>query len=143
MIKRITVILIFMLAGILLVAHAVVPHHHHDKQVCFEKSHCIHEDSDEEPGTSHDGHSHDGENNHNDCALNDPVVITTNEWKPDFKLIQASDRTGFDGLHVSLLNNSSGCLTPSLSSCVYERVTDSLFPSAVPDSHGLRAPPAA
>ena len=143
MIKRITVILIFMLAGILLVAHAVVPHHHHNKQVCFEKSHCIHEDLKEEQDSSPVSHSHDGENNHDDCALNDPVVITTNEWKPDFKLIQASDRTGFDGLHLSLLNKSSGRLTPSLSSCVYERVTDSLFPSAVPDSHGLRAPPAA
>ena len=140
---RITANLFIMLAGILLVAHAVVPHHHHNKQICFERSHCIQDDFTHEHGTNPASHSHDGENNHDDCALNDPVVITTNEWKPDFKLIQTSDRTGFDGLHLSLLNKSSGRLTPSLSSCVYERVTDSLFPSAVPDSHGLRAPPAA
>ncbi len=131
-----------MLTSILLVAHAVVPHHHHNKQVCLEKSHCIHDEPEDDHGTKPVSHSHDGENNHDDCALKDPVVLTTNEWKPDFKFIHSSERSVFDGSHENLLNNSTEWPIPLLSSYVYEQVTDSLFPSIVSDSHGLRAPPA-
>jgi hypothetical protein len=143
MMRRLTAILFLMLASILLVAHAVVPHHHHNKQVCFEKSHCIHNDLKEERGTSPVSHSHDGENNHDDCALKDPVVLTTNDWKPDFKFINSSERSFFDGFHENLLNNSTEWPIPVLSPYVYERVTDSLYPYLVSASLGLRAPPAA
>ena len=138
---RITANLFIMLAGILLVAHAVVPHHHHNKQICFERSHCINDDLVHEHGTNPDNHSHDGENNHQDCVLKEPVVVISNESKPDLRLINETDRSGLDGFHDNLLNNSTDLLIPKLSSYVYERVTDSLYPSPRSTSPGLRAPP--
>jgi hypothetical protein len=141
MIKRLTAILFIMLAGFLLVSHAVVPHHHHDKQICLQRSHCIHDDLTVEHGTRPVSHSHDGENNHDDCALKDPVVLFSNESKPDFKVIKATDPPGPDRFHDKLLSNSTEFRTPVLSSYVYELVTDSLFHSLVSASHGLRAPP--
>jgi len=142
MIRRLTAILFIMLASILLVAHAVVPHHHHNKQICFERSHCIHDDLTHEHGTNPGSHSHDGENNHEDCVLKDPVVVLSNESKPDFRFINENVLSGLDGFHDYLLNNSTEFLIPALSSYVYERVTDSLYPSLLSASLGLRAPPA-
>lgn len=139
---RITANLFFMLAGILLVAHAVVPHHHHNKQICFERSHCIQDDFTHEHGTNPASHSHDGENSHDDCVLKDPVVVLSNESKPDFRFIYETDRSGIDGFHNNILNNSTELLIPILSSYVYERVTDSLYRSLLFASLGLRAPPA-
>lgn len=132
-----------MLASILLVAHAVIPHHHHNKQICLERSHCIHDDLKDENGTTTGSHSHDGENNHDDCVLKDPVVVLSNQWKTDFRLINETDRSGLDGFHDNLLITSTEFPIPVLSSYVYERVTDSLYPSLVAASLGLRAPPAA
>ena len=139
---RITANLFIMLAGILLVAHAVVPHHHHLKQICFERSHCIHDDLTHEHGTNPSSHSHDGENSHDDCVLKDPVVVLSNESKPDFRFIYETGRSGLDGFHDNFLNNSIELLIPVLSSYVYERVTDSLYRSLLSASLGLRAPPA-
>jgi len=102
----------------------------------------IPEDLKHEHGTNPVSHSHDGEDNHDNCVLGEPVVVFSNESKPDFKVVNDSDRPDHDGIHDNLLNKSRELLIQVLSSCVYERVTDSLFPSAVPDSHGLRAPPA-
>lgn len=141
MIKRLTAILFIMLASFLLVAHSVVPHHHHNKQICFDKSHCIHDDLKVEQGTNSDSHRHDGENNHENCVLRDPVVLFSNQWKTDFNLISETDHWGLDGVHDNLLKSITEFLIPVLSSYVYERVTDSLYPSLVSASLGLRAPP--
>jgi len=131
-----------MLAGILLVAHAVIPHHHHNKQICLERSHCIHDDLKVEHGTNTGSHSHDGENSHDDCVLKIPVVVLSNQGKTDFRFINDTDRSGLDVFHDNLVVISTEFPIPVLSSYVYERVTDSLYPSLVAASLGLRAPPA-
>jgi hypothetical protein len=40
MIRRTAAKAILIMAGILFLAHAVVPHHHHGNLICFVKSHC-------------------------------------------------------------------------------------------------------
>ena len=142
MIRRLIAISFIMLASILLVAHAVVPHHHHNKQICLERSHCIHDDLTHGHGPNSGSHSHDGENNHEDCVLKDPVVVLSNESKPDFRFVNETVRPGLDAFHDNLLNNSTEFHIPLLSSYVYERVTDSLYPSLISASTGLRGPPA-
>ena len=83
MIKRTTAVAFLMLANFILLAHAVVPHHHHNKQVCLEKTHCIHDGFTDEHDNNRDSHSHDGENNHNDCVLKEPVGVLSNQWRSD------------------------------------------------------------
>jgi len=40
MLKRLTAILFAALASIMLLAHGIIPHHHHGAAVCFEVMHC-------------------------------------------------------------------------------------------------------
>jgi len=142
MIKRTTAIVFIILANILILAHAVVPHHHHNKQVCLINSHCINESFTDEHGANKDSHSHDGGNNSDDCVLKEPIVVLSNQWKTDFKFNNnTSDRSGLDDFHYNLLNSSTEFLISVLSSFIYERYTDSSYPSLISVSLGLRAPP--
>lgn len=54
MLKKITAILFLSLASIIILAFAVIPHHHHQDYICFNSLHC-------EGHTSSEEHSHDGE----------------------------------------------------------------------------------
>ena len=142
MIKKTTAIVFILLTNILILAHAVVPHHHHNKQVCLVNTHCINDDFKNEHGTNQDSHSHDGENNSDDCVLKEPVIVLTNQWKAGFKFNDnTSDHSGLDDFHYNLLNSSTEFLIPVLSSFIYERYTDSSYPSLISVSLGLRAPP--
>lgn len=125
-----------------MLAHAVVPHHHHNKQVCLINTHCINDDITDEHGTTKKSHSHDGENNSEDCVLKEPVVLFSNQWKTDLKFNNnASDRSGLDDYHYNLLNSKTELLIPVFSSFIYERYTDSSYPYLISASLGLRAPP--
>lgn len=141
MIKRTTAIVFILLANLILLAHAVVPHHHHKKQVCLTNSHCINELYAYDNGTNHDSHSHDGESNSEDCFLKVPIVISSNQWKVDFKLYNTSDNSGLDDFHYNLFNNSAKLLIPVFSSFYYEQFPDNSYTIFVSASLGLRAPP--
>jgi hypothetical protein len=141
MIKKTTAVAFLMLANILILAHTVVPHHHHEKQVCLENSHCIHDGLTPEHDNNRDSHSHDGENNHDDCVLKTPVVVFSNQWKPDFKYNNTADCSDLDIFHYNLLISSTKYMIPVLSSFISERVTDDSYSSLVSASLGLRAPP--
>lgn len=54
MLRKITAILFLTFASMVMLAFAVVPHHHHQEYICFNEEHC----SDELPGIPH---SHDTE----------------------------------------------------------------------------------
>lgn len=141
MVKRTTVIVFFALANILLLAHSVVPHHHHKKQVCLVNSHCIQHDITDSHDKNSASHSHDGENNHDNCVLKDPVVVFSNHWKIDFKFISTNDHSGLDDFHNKLLHSNTEFRSPVLLNLIFERFTNSSYPSLVSASLGLRAPP--
>lgn len=141
MIKRITVVAILMLANLILLAHAVVPHHHHNKLICFKYSHCTHDDLNDEHGTNQDGHRHDGENSHDDCVLKEPVGVLANQWRSDFTLNSTTDRSGLDDYNDYLLDRSPEFQIHALSTVIYERVLNGSYSSLVSSSLGLRAPP--
>lgn len=141
MIKRITVTAFFILANVLFLAHAVIPHHHHYNQICFKNSHCQHDDYQDDPDTNQDDHSHDGEKNTDDCVLKEPIVVISNQWWTDFKFYSTTDRSGLDDFHPYHLNNGIEFQIPSFQSLIYEQVDDSSYSSFVSASLGLRAPP--
>lgn len=141
MIKRITVVAILMLANLILLAHAVVPHHHHNKLICFKYSHCTHDDLNDEHGKNQDGHRHDGENNHDDCVLKEPVGVLSNQSRSDFTLNSTNDRSGLDDYNDYLLDRSPEFQIHALSTVIYERVLNGSYSSLVSSSLGLRAPP--
>jgi len=130
-----------MLANLVLLAHAVVPHHHHDKLVCFKHSHCNHDGLVDEHGTNQDNHSHDGDNDHDNCVLREPIVVFSNQWKSDLILNITTDLSDLDDFHYNLLNSSPDFQILVLSKFLYERGINGSYSSLVSSSLGLRAPP--
>jgi hypothetical protein len=75
MIKNITAYSFILLSNIVLLAHAVIPHHQHESDICIVNSHCqtdsgVHKHSDVEHN-----HEHDGENENNCCVLSEVVLL--------------------------------------------------------------------
>lgn len=131
-----------MLANFILLAHAVVPHHHHDKLICFKSAHCNQDDLRDEHGTTRDGHSHDGDSNHNDCALKEPVGVLSNQSRSDLLATSSTDRSGLDNFDYNILNTNPEIQISVLSTFVFERATHGSYSALVSASLGLRAPPA-
>ena len=80
-------------ASIVLLSHAVVPHHHHDSMACFvlpyegghEHDACVHHDTDHQE-------KHDTDQNNDCCILNDILAVIPDNYKQedlnfDFSLI--------------------------------------------------------
>ena len=66
MIKRNTALFFILLANIILLAHAAIPHHHHKGQVCIEKSHCEADCESHEHDATKNDHEH---NSNNQCCV--------------------------------------------------------------------------
>lgn len=70
-------------AVVLFFAHKFIPHHHHNQQVCIEKSHCENQHSlnEQDAGCSHNKHNE--ESRSECCLLNQLVIVPGNHWKQD------------------------------------------------------------
>lgn len=142
MIKRTAATSFLLLAGILFLGHAVVPHHHHGNFICFAKSHCTGEEPDENPCSSPDNHHHDGGDGTDQCLLKDPAIVSSNQpghfFKiPDKKISQPWNDNLTTGLQVYEPASPDSGLWLSLS----EPPGTFLHSSLSLPSSGLRAPP--
>lgn len=140
MVKRIAAISFILLANLVLLAHAVIPHHHHEAEVCFVNSHC---ESDHESDKDHDHHhDHEGSNDYDSCLLKEIVTLPTNQQKPECNYFSYIDQhSTFHGLfailseHLLIKDHSADFhldrppYIPALYSCI------------VCSHQGLRAPP--
>lgn len=68
MLKKITAYSFIMIANIFLLAQAVLPHHHHELQVCIDSSHCT-DDATCCLNSTESDHQHDGQNNLDICCV--------------------------------------------------------------------------
>jgi hypothetical protein len=142
MIKRRAAASFLLLAGILFLGHAVVPHHHHGNLICFVKSHC----TDEYPAGGHssspDSHHHDGQEGPDQCLLKDPVIVSSNQTGASLKITDLKgNQLLSDNIFAALQANEPGlpatCLVQSLSA----PPDIFLYHSLLSRSLGLRAPP--
>lgn len=138
--KRITAFIFLVIVNIILLAHAVFPHHHHDSQVCLFDDHC----SDDKIAHNHDtdkhGHEHDGNESALDCMLDNEVIIPSNSFRYDCQnLISNADYDVFDTILIN--SNISIADNLSLSSNSPPCLIKSLFFVHVGQCFGLRAPP--
>lgn len=140
--KRNTAFIFTLLASIVLLAHAVVPHHHHESEVCFTNDHCQTDcDGHDDDATEHN-HQHDGDTDAEFCALKTDIVIPTNQLKQECKWVKRVDiDAGFETLQPALSNASYFLqLSPLLARPPTPFITTkySCFASPI---KGLRAPP--
>jgi hypothetical protein len=136
--RRITAIIFILLANIVLLAHAVIPHHYHEVKICLENTHCQNDETHHQ-GTTEDEHEHDGDKSSRTCILNQSVILFSNQKKEAFFVIYDTDR------HQQFFTviNSNGI--NEIQSTV---LWDDLFPtthtgysSYIFKCIGLRAPP--
>jgi len=142
MIKRISAISFVLLANIIILAHAVIPHHHHKSEVCFVNSHCqANDESHKHTAAGHD-HEHDGNNFCQNCVLKTVVILPANHLRQEGKSFNCVDnRPEFDGFHAILFD--SGLIKhilPDFSNTPPPLLSSS-YSSLVRIGLGLRAPP--
>ena len=140
--KRITGICILVLVNILLLAHTIIPHHHHQTQVCLQNSHCqddgiAHKHSNHEPQ-----HEHDGKNNSDNCILKQAIVLPGNQVKQEFKNLNNADyHSHFNDYQFILLNTDKAVIIAFFSLNTADFSFTTPFSDFVSSSLGLRAPP--
>jgi len=136
MIKKTTAVFFLLLANLVLLVHAVVPHHHHDSQICINYTHCT---SDCE--TPENNHDQDIGNFSNNCILKQLVVLPSNQYKQECKILPFTDRhSEFNYLDAVLLNDDLKLITPIVVS-VFELHKITHYYCIDVSSVGLRAPP--
>lgn len=139
MIKKRIAYGLFLIANILLLAHAVIPHHHHGSVVCVEQTHC-HDDA--LPHNHHDAgtdHQHDGDNNSSYCILKQSFVDPSSQGK------QLKSSEYYWDHHYQdyyILSNFGLANVPDVSKEIsYVPVHSTYILPFVTLSLGLRAPP--
>jgi hypothetical protein len=128
----------------MLLAHAVLPHHHHQMQICFVKSHCADDTNEDGQGTSRDGHTHDGEDNSGTCVLKTLSVTPAFQWKQELKCDNRTNNfSGNIDLQSSLIITGTEPFISVFGKISSDPVLNSSYSFCITCSSGLRAPPVA
>ena len=142
MIKRTAAIFLILFANLLVLAFAVIPHHHHHDQICFVQSHCENDDITENKDSNRDSHKHDCEGNFIGCMLQEPVVVPSNQWKPEIILVNGiNDNYANDDFQFTLASNLIRAFIPVLYNSASGPPDNSSYSFHVSFSLGLRGPP--
>lgn len=142
MIKRTTAAIFVSLAGILMLVHAVVPHHHHYSEICFQKTHCENEQSTESENTPDRDHDSNNNDRHDVCVLNAPAVLPAGQDNHECKCISYTYKhAGAMFSITAILNSEQKHFIQDIKSDDSSQGIISI--SQLPDysSVGLRAPP--
>ncbi|MFV0590762.1 MAG: DUF6769 family protein [Draconibacterium sp.] len=87
--KRNLAAIFILLANMVLFAHAVVPHHHHDSNLCFEAKAAGHNANDECCGegckTSDESHQHNSDEASDDCLLSNVIALFNGDVKQNIR----------------------------------------------------------
>ncbi len=81
MIKKFSAFSFILLANIILLAHAVIPHHHHDSVICIKQNHCQDDRIPYNHNVTEHNHQHDGNKNSTSCILKQSVVVPTSQGR--------------------------------------------------------------
>jgi len=144
MMKRFWPIFVLLFANIVLVAHAVIPHHHHSSIICVKSSHCESDSDKHDHETPLDSHRHDGPDNPENCVLKQIIAIPSNHSRQIISNLD-SGIDHFAGSDLNTSDNYSGIVklvyTGLFAGCM--PVLSSNYLYFINSSLGLRAPPLA
>ena len=142
MIKRKTACAFLFLAGILFLAHAVVPHHHHGNLICYAKSHCEGENPGDNHGSSPDDHHHASDGCDDHCVLKDPAVVSSIQNSAGLILPEKKNgQAGTDDIIYSLNLENADQSGPEPPCRSLHPSPGYVYTSISSPSAGLRAPP--
>lgn len=142
--KRTIAIFFMLLANITLLALAIVPHHHHETEICVVGSHCNEEGEIHDHDIARHDHEHDGENSTEYCVLNQVYVIPSNDLTLHVKCLDyADDYVNFNSFQAVLLNTGLTSFSPYYLAKEKPPLLFSNYIQLIQSSCGLRAPPIA
>lgn len=137
MIKKLTAFSFILIANLVLLAHAVLPHHHHEQQVCIERTHCV-EDVTIHSLNSTDNHQHDGSDS-TTCVLKQAVIIPSSQTR----FINNCDNCSDNHIHDYIILSNLGYEHTQFVSEIVTHIPEfpSFYTTFVTPTLGLRAPP--
>jgi len=138
MTKRTTAFVFLLVANMILLAHAVIPHHHHQAQVCVERRHCQANHTAQHITPKHH-HHHEGKDSSTDCVLKQAVVLPANQIKQENDCLN-SRIDSQDYPYTLFISEDAAFISGN---CVAESIQNisSSYPYYINTSLGLRAPP--
>jgi hypothetical protein len=138
MIRKTTATFFILLANIILLAHAVFPHHHHELQVCINISHCHHTEQDSSTHPADCNHEHDSSSPVTNCILKQLVVVPVNQCRIEPVVLYLENFTECFILHSGYSDELQ--FTELFRINPYPKDVP-LFQTYLDYSQGLRAPP--
>ena len=136
--KKGIAILFVLLANIILLAHAVLPHHYHEKLVCIESTHCAEDATNHSQNSVEHNHQHDGNDNIT-CILNQAVFILPTQGQIFNDCENCNDTHNHDFCITKAFEYQHFQALPTTVRVVPKNI--SFFTSFVSSTSGLRAPP--
>lgn len=123
----------------LFVAHAVMPHHHHDSIVCIESSHCADDSKSHEHQSNPNKHQHDGNNDVQNCILKQVISTQNNHIQKICKCVNCNNN--FTILIFAVLFSEIDNYSVKITENSYFPIIQSDYFVFVSKCFGLRAPP--
>lgn len=122
-----------------LLAHVVVPHQHHNGEICLETNHS---QTDCDDHHSHDHHEHDeNSNNEEYCTLKQLVILPADQVKIGCKTFNFKNNHNFYGFQLTLFNSELSKFELPNFRIAQIQLIAVLYSNNATTSVGLRAPP--
>ncbi len=139
--KKIIEYSFILIANFVLLAHAFVPHHHHQQQVCIERTHCKTDSESHKHKANEPNHhnEHDDENSTN-CLLKQAVILPVHQPRQLNECSDCNDNHSHD-FQSTLFNVSHETVIPSCKIVISAIEVTPYYSSLLQSSLGLRAPP--
>jgi hypothetical protein len=142
MMKRSIAIFLLILASTIWLTHAILPHHHHNSQVCLAKEHCQHDNDHRDHNRESSSHNHDNSPSTH-CVLNLSAIVPQPVFKSNSGFPEPPQfDIDLDFIQAIIANTYSASLLSRKTHAVYlARVSTTFYLVSIGQSVGLRAPP--
>lgn len=142
MIKKKTAIFFILLANIIILAHAAVPHHHLPYQVFIISSQCSEDESGHKHLDAGHNHDHDNKNDNEYCLLKQVVGIPANSVRQECGCDYFADfHHDLGGFQAIIPDYEFACPSLSVSFNLRPPLLSSSYTCYASCVLGLRAPP--
>ncbi len=142
MFKKATALFFILIAGIILLAHAVIPHHDYQNKICLTGYECEKKGDLQNPLVPESKHKDDSEKPTENCVLANLLIISSDEKTQDFKPVFFVENPSTAKIfHVSYLERDFSTHLILFSGSTFEPLIVSTYSLCASAIFGLRAPP--
>ena len=137
MIKRSTAYFYILLTSFVLLAHAVIPHHHHESEIFIINSDC----QTDKGVHKHGATEHNPENDAKNCVIQQ-IVVRSNQVRHELKSTDSSDNyKQINGLQAFSFKKGINVPFPRILSNVHASLLPSSYLTYACTGLGFRSPP--